>query len=155
MTNFLGFVSSLEKTTHELHRIIEGMQENVSEHERLTSVQILTLMRIEEMGTVNTLGSVEFYGSNVVYNIKKLTGLGYIEKGLVKSDKRLRTLTVTEKGTELIKTIKHGLSVAVYETMNKHQAAFFSFELLYRDLVRARHIGEFQQRNLKDAEVGL
>lgn len=74
----------------------------------LNGVQALLLANIgEEEIVIRDLIERGYYqGSNVSYNIKKLTDMGYLEPERAEHDRRSVTIKVTDKGLEVVKSVR-------------------------------------------------
>ena len=74
----------------------------------INGVQALLLTNIgEEKITIRDLIERGYYlGSNVSYNIKKLTDLGYLDQETTPHDRRSVTVSLTEKALEIVHSMR-------------------------------------------------
>lgn len=88
----------------------------------INGVQALLLSNIgKEKITIRDLVDRGYYlGSNVSYNIKKLTDLGYLDQEPTPHDKRSVTVSLTEKALEIVHAISE---------LQDHNAHAFSNEV--------------------------
>jgi len=84
----------------------------------LTGVQALLLSNIgdEEIAIRDLIERGYYQGSNVSYNIRKLTDLGYIDQERAAHDKRSVIIQLTDKGRQVV--------VLIDELENKNSHAF-------------------------------
>ena len=108
----------MNKQYFELTRLIERLHRRFidvlkSELNRIgvrniNGVQALLLSNIgEEKITIRDLVERGYYlGSNVSYNIKKLTDLGYLDQEPTPHDRRSVTISLTEKALEIVRSMR-------------------------------------------------
>lgn len=90
----------------------------------INAVQALLLSNIGDQDVVirDLKDRGYYHGSNVSYNIKKLTDFGYIEQARAEHDRRAVQLRLTDKGMSLCLAIRD-LQKRLAETMEKDQGA--------------------------------
>ena len=73
----------------------------------LNGVQALLLANIgdEEIAIRDLVERGYYQGSNVSYNIRKLTDLGYLDQQRAAHDKRSGLVKLTDKGSEVVKLV--------------------------------------------------
>jgi len=108
----------VKKQYFELNRLIERLHRRFidvlkTELNRIgvrniNGVQALLLSNIgEEKITIRDLVERGYYlGSNVSYNIKKLTDLGYLNQEPTPHDRRSVTVSLTEKALEVVRSLR-------------------------------------------------
>ena len=74
----------------------------------LNAVQALLLSNIgeEEIAIRDLVERGYYQGSNVSYNIKKLTDMGYLEQERSQHDRRSVTVRLTDKALEVVKRVR-------------------------------------------------
>lgn len=107
----------MKKDYLELTRLIERMHRRFLDVLRaelgrmgvkeLNAVQALLLSNIgaEDIAIRDLVERGYYQGSNVSYNIKKLTDMGYLEQERSKHDRRSVTVRLTPKALEVVKRI--------------------------------------------------
>jgi len=98
----LKSIERLEARIHDLVRI--ELDQGASE---INSVQAFLLYKIgdSEMSAAEIRRRGIYLGSNVTYNLKKLTELGYISRSGVRGDKRLVQIKLSDKGKSVANTV--------------------------------------------------
>lgn len=103
----------------------------------LNGVQALLLANIgkEEIAIRDLVERGYYQGSNVSYNIRKLTDLGYLDQQRAAHDKRSVLVTLTEKGrgvVELVASSETRNAAAFTEQLGDDRALDDSCEMLVR-----------------------
>lgn len=110
----------------------------------INAVQALLLYNIGEAEVVirDLKDRGYYYGSNVSYNIKKLTEFGYLDQERCTHDRRSVRLKLTDKGLRLC-TIVHELQLHLAgqvegtdESMEKTSQTMLQIERVWEDYIR-------------------
>jgi DNA-binding MarR family transcriptional regulator len=115
--------------------------------EDINSVQALLLFNIgEEEVVIRDLKDRGYYhGSNVSYNVKKLTEFGYLEQERSTHDRRSVRLRLSEKGVALcnaIRKLQHDIAASIAEDakaiteLDSANRAMHHLERVWTDYVR-------------------
>lgn len=103
----------------------------------INGVQALMLTNIGD-GEIIIRDLIErgyYQGSNVSYNIKKLTDYGYLEQERAAHDKRAVTVKLTDKGKDVvsgIRTMEEKNGVKFQETMSEGESLGEAAQMLRR-----------------------
>ena len=100
----------LAKTIERLHRrFLDVVRAELTRlgYRDLTAVQAMLLTNIgdEEIVIRDLIERGYYQGSNVSYNIRKLTDLGYLDQQRAAHDKRSVLVKLTDKGSEVVKLV--------------------------------------------------
>jgi len=92
-------------------------------NDEINAVQALLLFNIgQEDVVIRDLRERGYYhGSNVSYNIKKLTEMDYLSQERSPHDRRATRLKLTERGFEVCRVVG-GLQEALVENLSRHNA---------------------------------
>lgn len=104
--NYLNVISSIER----IHRLFlevidcELIKLKITD---INSTQALLLYNIgEKVLSVGEISARGYYlGTNVSYNLKKITTAGYIEQNVATYDRRSSLIKLSKRGLQLYKTI--------------------------------------------------
>ncbi len=148
---YLDMLRHVEK----LHRLLLDVLREEFEHENknkagISAVQALLLYNIgdKELTPGELLSGGYYLGSNVTYNLKKLTAAGYIEQNRSSRDRRLVYIRLTDNGRQICAAIDAlydrqlqavetvgGLSLADLSQMNSNMQRL---ERFWHDQIRFR-----------------
>ena len=108
LSGYLETLALIERLHRLLLDVIKDEFERVGRFD-INSVQALLLFNIgSKVMTAGKLKSRGYYqGSNVSYNIKKLTEMGYLVQRRAPHDKRSVTVALTEKAHEVVAHIRN------------------------------------------------
>lgn len=130
---YLQIIALIERLHREFLEVVKAELDRRSIRD-LNNVQAMILFNIGEeelsVGELTIRGC--YLGSNVSYNLKKLTENGYIEQTRSPHDRRSVTVRLSEKG--------RGLATALSELYVRHIAALDQRVLTRAELVQANDV---------------
>ncbi len=130
---YLQIIALIERLHREFLEVVKAELDRRSIRD-LNNVQAMILFNIGEeelsVGELTIRGC--YLGSNVSYNLKKLTENGYIEQTRSPHDRRSVTVCLSEKG--------RGLATALSELYSRHIAALDERVLTRAELVQANDV---------------
>lgn len=105
-SNYLNVISSVERIHRLFLEVIDCELERLKISD-INSTQALVLYNIgEKVLSVGEIAARGYYiGTNVSYNLKKITAAGYIEQNVATYDRRSSLIKLSKKGLQLYKSI--------------------------------------------------
>lgn len=150
--NYLEVLVLAERLHRQFLEVIQLELDNLGIRD-LNNVRALILLNIgdAEMTASELLWRGCYLGSNVSYNLKKLTEAGYVEQERSTHDRRVVMVRNSAKGLELCAKLK---------SMNaRHLDALARSNFKVEDLNICRHtlrsLGQFWSRTIQPARMGL
>ena len=108
---YLNIISSIERT-HRLFLEVIDIELNRLNIEDINNIQALLIYNIGNkslpIGEITARGY--YLGTNVSYNLKKITSAGYAEQSTSKHDKRSSVISLSKKGIQLQKALDSAIN---------------------------------------------
>ncbi|HWE99016.1 MAG TPA: winged helix DNA-binding protein [Caulobacteraceae bacterium] len=150
--NYLEVLVLAERLHRQFLEVIQLELDSLGTRD-INNVRALILLNIgdAEMTASELLWRGCYLGSNVSYNLKKLTESGYVEQERSTHDRRVIIVRNSPKGLELCERLK---------SMNaRHLEALAKSNFKIEDLNVCRHalrsLGQFWSRTIQPARMGL